>query len=177
MMGYVILFPDSYVIMQIGNLVSGEWGLSINSRFYSTLGPVINLLSSYTLLGYGLGGTTIHFSEIVPAFAQAPIAAVTWEQMPNLLTLIGRLLSETGFVGLSLFAMMIFVSLQELRSMCWEPTTESRIILLKVSRIALFAILVGITIAHGSFAVPYLWFWLAFIDSRYIQERQGETHA
>ena len=174
--GFAILFPNNYAIIQIRSLLSGDWSLSIINRFYSTLGPIINSLSSYTLLGYGLGGTSTHFNEIVPEFAQADIAAVSWEGMPNLRSLIGRILAETGLMGLWLFAMIIFVSLQELRSMCRRSTSSSGIPFLKVAKLALFAFLVGSIMDHGSFALPYFWFWLAVIDSRYILKYKGSIN-
>ena len=167
--GLMILFPNNYAAFQVGRLFSGDWSLSIIARFYSTFGPVIKALSSYTLLGYGLGGTSSHFGEIVPAFAQPYIAAVRWKGAPNLGSLIGRLLAETGLIGLCLFAVIIFFSLRELeKSIHHRSISSSRVYLLKVARLALLAFLFGASIGHGSLASPYLWVWLAFIDSRYI---------
>jgi hypothetical protein len=40
--------------------------------------------------------------------------------------------------------------------------------LMTVAPLALGAIAVGSAIAYGSFALPFLWFWLALIDRRYI---------
>lgn len=165
---FIHLFPSNYAVAQIHSLLSGNWTVSIIDRFYSTVGPVIRLFSSYTSLGYGLGGITTHFSEVVPAFAQPAIASVRWEAMPNLGSLIGRVLAETGLMGLLLFAMIIFISVRELKYICRESTDRLEIFFLKVARLSLFAFLVGSAIGHGSFALPYLWFWLAVIDSRYI---------
>jgi len=166
--GFTISFPDNYAVLQTQRLLSGDWSPSIINRFYSTFGPMINSLSSYTLLGYGLGGTSTHFIEIVPAFAQADIAAVSWEGMPNLRSLIGRLLAETGLLGLWLFVLIIFVAIKELQSVLRRSTTIEQTIFLKIARLAIFAYIVGSAMDHGSFALPYLWFWLAVIDSRWI---------
>lgn len=172
--GLMVLFPNNYAAYQLGRLFSGDWGVSITKRFYSTFGPVIEALSSYTLLGYGLGGTVTHFGEIVPESVQADIAAVTWQGMPNLGSLIGRILAETGLIGLCLFSVIIFVGFWELRNgIRRKSSSYSQLYFLKVARLALLAFLLGAAIGHGSFALPYLWFWLAVIDSRYMQERGG----
>jgi hypothetical protein len=164
----VILIPNNYVIIQMQALLSGNWTVSVLDRFYSTFGPVVNALSSYVLLGYGLGGTVTHFQEIVPPVAQSAIAGIRWETMPMLNNLIGRLLAETGLVGLLLFAVTILISLRELRTLYRVLGSKPSALSLKVARLALFAFLVGSMIGYGSFAWPYLWFWLAFIDSRYL---------
>jgi len=169
--GFFILFPDNYAVWQMRSLLFGEWSLSITNRFYSTFGPFINSLSSYTLIGYGLGGTATHFPEIIPANAQEDIAAVSWEAMPNLRSLIGRILAEAGLIGLLLFAAIIILSLKELQHAHWASTDRLTRVFLKSARFALLSFLVGITLGHGSFALPYLWFWLAFVDSRYMLTR------
>lgn len=170
--GYVNLFPNSYAVIQIKHLLTGNWTVSAIDRFYSTFGPFINALSSYTLIGYGLGGTSTHFSEIIPTSVQSVIASVRWEEMPNLGNLIGRILAETGLIGLCLFIIMVFIGFQELNSLCKSSISGSEIIFLKVARLAIISFLVGATVGgHGSFALPYLWFWLAVIDSRYINRK------
>jgi len=166
--GFLVLFPSNYAIWQVRSLLSGEWSLSITDRFYSTSGPFITSLSSYTLIGYGLGGTCTHFFEVIPAIARKDIAAVSWEGMPNLRSLIGRILVESGLVGLLLFAAIIVLSLKELRYAHRASADRASKTFLKSARLALLCLLIGITIGHGSFALPYLWFWLAFVDSRYI---------
>jgi len=169
--GFGVLFPNNYAVWQAQTLLSGEWSLSITDRLYSTLGPFINSLSSYTLIGYGLGGTSTHFREIVPVVAQEDIAAVSWEGIPNLRTLIGRILAENGLIGLALFISILIVGLKELHCARRARSDQLRSYLLESTRVALVSLLVGITIGHGSFALPYLWFWLALIDSRYLLNR------
>lgn len=165
---FLILFPNNYMTHQINSLISGQWTGSIINRFYSTFAPFETMLSSYTSLGYGLGGTTTHFTEIVPPIAQQEIASASWEGMENLRTLTGRIVAETGLTGLSLYALIIIVCLQQLKSTIIVEKCQTNIALLKSARLALIAYLVGSSIGHGSFALPYLWFWLAFVDSRYI---------
>lgn len=168
--GVAMWLPNNYAIVQIQSLASGDWSISVVRRFYSTFGPVVNSLSSYTLLGYGLGGTSTHFNEIVPAFAQADMVAVTWEAMPNLSSLIGRILAETGLFGLLLFILIVFVEVKEVRSICQKSASRRQILFLKVAQLAVFAFLVGSMFDYGSFSLPYFWFWLAVIDSRYMLE-------
>lgn len=170
---FLTLFPNNYAIRQISSLTPGQWSLSIIGRFYSTFGPFKNMLSSYTVIGYGLGGTVTHFTEILPPEAQQAIAAVSWEEIPNLRSLTGRLLAETGLVGLSLFALTIIVSLQQLKKIfTFDGNDRLTTLLLGNARLALIAFLVGSTIGHGSFALPYFWVWLALIDSRYVIHKE-----
>jgi hypothetical protein len=173
---YLILFPENYAVWQVRNLLSGEWNISIINRFYSTFGPFINAFSSYTLIGYGLGGSSIYLSEIVPAVAYEYIAAITWEGMPGLQTLVGRIFAETGLVGLGLFAVFIIVTLKTLWHAQWVLPDQMSMSkpFLQTARLVVFSLLVAMTLSYGSFALPYLWFWLAFIDSRYIQSRTGD---
>ncbi|MEM2002757.1 MAG: hypothetical protein QXT77_08945 [Candidatus Methanomethylicaceae archaeon] len=169
--GFLILYPSNYAVWQLRSLLFSEWSLSITNRFYSTFGPFINSLSSYTLIGYGLGGTSTHFLEIVPAVAQEDIAVVSWEGMPNLRTLVGRILAESGLLGLVMFAGMVVLGLKELQHAHRVMADGLSKNLLGIARLTLFGIIVGATIGYGSFALPYLWIWLAWIDSRYILSR------
>jgi len=167
-----LLVPHNYATMQIQRLVSGDFSVSFVDRLFSTVGPVMRSVSSYTVFGYGLGGTATHFSEVVPASAQAAIAGVRWATMPNLANMVGRIIAETGLAGLCLFVVIFIVGYREVRSVSEWLAASSTSSLLGVSRLALAAILVGATIGgQGSFALPYLWFWLAVIDSRYMLAR------
>lgn len=168
----VSAFPSNYMIMQLRYLLSGlsggEFSLSITNRLYSSLGPFLTTFSSYTLLGYGLGGTASHFPEIIPPQAQEDIARVSWRGMPNLRTLTGRLLAEAGLIGLTLMSFVLFIAFRQLDLALKTPCDVPRRNLLQSGRFALVGLIVGYTIIHGSFALPYLWFWLAVIDSRYL---------
>jgi len=166
----VIFFssPDIYIVRQLHGLLSRNPSLSVTTRLYSTLGPISSVLDSYTLLGYGLGGTATHLSKIMPAIAQADIALVTWQDMPNLKTLTGRLLAETGILGISLAGFALGIAFWELHLLLKTHYNGFERVLLESGKLAFVGLIVGHTIAHGSFALPYLWFWLAIIDSRYI---------
>lgn len=166
------LFPDNYMVMQISYLVGGSPTVSFIDRFYSTFGPFMTAFTSYTVLGYGLGGTATHFSDIMPEVAQEYIASVRWEGMPALSTLVGRLFAETGIIGLALFGSIIFIGLLELKMVGGSQNPGMKRGLFQIGKIALIGALIAYTVGHGSFALPYLWFWLAFIDSRYMLHRK-----
>ncbi|GAW94073.1 hypothetical protein [Calderihabitans maritimus] len=171
--GYAVLFPHNYAAGQVQSFLSEDWTISIVNRFYSTWGPVASALSSYTLLGYGLGGMSTHFSEVLPAVAQVDIAAVSWADMPTLKTLVGRVLAETGLVGLWLFSAIILTALQQVKNMRRHRSWRSKTPLLAAAGPALSAFLLMAAAGHGSFALPYFWFWLAVIDSRYLWKQAG----
>lgn len=165
---FLALNPGSYMTYQIRSLITGNWTLSIVTRFFSTFGPFTESLSSYTLLGYGLGGTSSHFGEIVPTVAQKPILSVKWKEMPNLNSLIGRIMAESGLIGLLLFAFLLWAGLQQIKHLIRREADQTKIVWLKIARITLVAVFMGSAIDYGSFALPYLWFWLAVIDASYV---------
>jgi hypothetical protein len=125
--------------------------------------------SSFTFFGYGLGGTSTHLAEIVPPEGARAIAKVSWASMPNLKTLIGRIIAETGMLGLILFMYIFAISFREYNDITNAIKQESEMVAIKVSFISLMTTLFALSISYGSFATPYLWFWLAFIDSQLIK--------
>jgi hypothetical protein len=38
--------------------------------------------------------------------------------------------------------------------------------MLGAASLAIVGLVVGYTVKFGSFALPYMWFWLAYVDSR-----------
>jgi len=172
-LGILALFPDSYLVHSARKLVSGQWGLSIVNHLYGSIGPLLKVHSSYTLLGYGLGGTSTHFHEIVPEVAWQNIEAISWEGMPSLGSLFARILAESGLFGLLLFALVIGVSFRESRYDMSTSLNGPNISLVGISRLALVAVLVRQAMGQGSYALPYLWFWLSLIDSRYVLARKA----
>jgi hypothetical protein len=166
----IIFFPDTYLGYQMGRLLTGNWGTSILTRYYSTIGPLITAFQSlHGFLGYGLGGMKAHFSQIL-----FPEALHGFKQADpgvglNLKTLVGRIIAETGVPGATLFAVIIAVAYTEvarchgfrLNPVKWS--FKNRVVVA-----GLLAAVFGHGIAMGSFAIPYLWFWLAFIDAEYL---------
>jgi len=166
----IYLLPNNYAVMQLEHVFSGNWTVSAIDRFYGAFGPFMRVFSSYTLLGYGLGGTSIHFHELMPENVQAIAASVHWETMPNLNSLIGRILAESGLLGLLLFSTIFYASFKEVKILIRNSKTGS--VLAHMALPVLITFLVGATVGgHGSFALPYLWFWLAVIDSRYMNQK------
>lgn len=163
-----LIFPYNYMILQIKLVLRGYMSDTLSDRFYGTISPFFKFFNSYIALGYGLGGTATHFYDIIPEQAQRFISSVRWENMPSLSTLMGRIFTETGLLGLTLFAMIPITGFMEINKIKKSVDITLRKNLLYVARIALIGTLAGYTIGFGSFALPYLWFWLALIDSRYI---------
>lgn len=157
-----------YSITQISRLLTGPWTPSISSRFYSTFGPILNIESSYTFIGYGLGGAPVYIDDILPPNGSSTIVEVSWSYMPDLKTLIGRVIAETGIIGLILFTLIFITSLTECRTVT-NGADESKTITARLATAGLITTFFSLGISYGSFATPYLWFWLAFIDSQYIK--------
>jgi len=174
-LGAFILVPNNYLVYAVKKLVSGQWGLSIINHVYGSIGPLLKGGSSYVLLGYGLGGIATHFKEIVPEVAWQSIQAVSWEGLPSLGSLFARILAESGLIGLLLFASVIIVSFRESKCKASRSINSPNRSLIRIGRLALIALLIGQTIGKGSFALPYLWLWLAIIDSRYIIYKRNQV--
>jgi len=169
---------SSYAGSQLRAFLTGEWTVSIIDRFYSAFGPFIKFGSSYVALGYGLGGTSAHFEQIVPEFVQEGIASVRWELLPNLNSLMGRILAETGVIGLFLFARVLWQAFRvwvAIRSTL-RGDDNWKFLTLAAGPV-MVATLVSTTIGgQGSFALPYLWFWLAVLDVASIKIREVEVY-
>ncbi len=169
-----LAFPRNYVARQTHRVLllleRGQLAYlppSVTVVVYGTIGPFARTFSSLNLIGYGLGGTATHADAILPAAALRDIDSASWPGMPNLTTSPGRVFAETGLVGLALFVAMWIAAFSTLaRSGRAAPPSG----LSTVERAAAVAGLVGLAIAHtikvGSFAVPWVWFWLAYVDAR-----------
>jgi hypothetical protein len=142
---------------------------SVSVVLFGTLGPFERAFSSLNLLGYGLGGTATHLAAMVPATGQAVITAASWARMPTLTTSLGRVFAETGIVGLLLFAGMWLVAFRAIGRLR-RATTDDRAatVMLGAASLALVGLAIGHAMKFGSFALPYLWFWLAYVDSRFL---------
>ncbi|OFV80864.1 MAG: hypothetical protein A2Y78_08810 [Acidobacteria bacterium RBG_13_68_16] len=170
----VLAFPDNYLLFQArglwSGLVKGEPGGFLPSAtviVFGTLGPFARAFSSLNLLGYGLGGTTTHLAAMIPAVGQRDIIAASWAGMPTLTTSAGRVFAETGLVGFAMFVGIWVVAFRALRQLRRAPAGDgTAAAMLNATSLALVGLAVGHTVKFGSFALPYLWFWLAYVDSR-----------
>jgi len=131
-------------------------------------------ISSYSILGYGLGGTASYFSEIVPESAQEIIASVKWEGMPSLSTLVGRIFAETGLLGFILFLFIIKKTFWELNILLRKKLPLDKHLFLSGARLGFFGTLMGIIFGFGSFHTPHLWLWIAVIDAQYLKIHQHQ---
>jgi hypothetical protein len=122
-----------------------------------------------------LGGTVSHFEDVLPKDVQAAVASVKWKELPNLSTLVGRIFAETGAVGFTLFCFICGVAFWEYRRTIHRVDDADDRKFLWSSRLGLIATLVSVAVAVGSFHMPYLWFWLAVIDARYIEVSRREA--
>jgi hypothetical protein len=171
-----LVFPDNYLPFQARWLWSAlkqhDWSAFPPSAvvvIFGTLGPFARAFSSLNLLGYGLGGTATHLAAMVPATGQAIITAASWAGMPTLTTSLGRVFAETGLAGLVLFAGMWLVAFRTIGRLRRATTGDrAATVMLSAASLALVGLAVGHTIKFGSFALPYMWFWLAYVDSRFL---------
>ncbi len=164
----VAVFPNNQIFRHAGAIAAGTSNVSFNDRIYSTIGPYMTSFESFTMLGYGLGGTSVHFKEIIPADQQADILEVRWKELPNLGTLIGRIYAEIGAVGLALFLFFIFITFRQIRTILRSGAPRMRIVTIAAARLGFIVTLISLFSAFGSFHMPYLWLWMAVVDSRYI---------
>lgn len=176
--GFVTLFPDNYLVASvtdfwraIRSLDPSLFNASAMNLVFNALGPFLTVTSSLTMVGYGLGGTSIHLDAMVPPVARDMIMRVTWDGMPVLGNLVGKVFAEAGLIGLILLIAIWIAAYRELRVLR-ERRTDDGPNLLAVASIALVGVFAGYMIKHGSFAIPFLWFWLAYVDARYLSLRE-----
>ena len=173
LIGILALIPENYIFIQGATTIGflggqGESNASITDTIFSTLGPIIRLPDSLTSIGYGLGGTATHFRSMVPEAAADLILSVRSETLPNLGTLVGKLIAETGLLGLFLFLRIWPKALMQAKAMLqWAKGDPMALNMAVVAGFAVVGNLVGFTLKHGSFALPFFWFWLGYIDGRY----------
>lgn len=168
-LGAILFFHKSYMSAQFSILSKHQHDISFTDRFDSFVGPYERVFSSYDLFGYGLGESTTHFKYLVPKKAEKEMAAENWSHLPELNSLGGRLLAEEGIIGVLLAVLVIFTALKEVNASLKKEKNDSHKFFLYITRIALLATIASYCGEFGSYAVPYLWFWLAVIDSRYIR--------
>jgi hypothetical protein len=173
--GALILIPSNQIMKHGRSLLLGQSNVSFIDRYYGLVGPFMMSYSSLTMFGYGLGGTVSHFHEVLPRDVQAAVASVKWKELPNLSTLVGRIFAETGAVGFALFVLIAGVAFWECRQARRLLTDPDDWIFLASSRLGLIVTLISVSTALGSFHMPYLWFWLAVIDARYIEAKRVEA--
>ena len=177
LIGGLILIPSNQILRHGRSLLQGQSNVSFIDRFYGTFGPFMMSFETFTVFGYGLGGTVSHFTEVLPKDVQDAVASVKWKELPNLSTLIGRIYAETGAVGFALFVTALVVALWEFRKIVSRPRPPDQIAFLHASRLGLLLAMIGSAVTLGSFHMPYLWLWLAIVDARFLQSIPGNTAA
>jgi|Deesub1362A_J573_1020465.scaffolds.fasta_scaffold01190_8 O-antigen ligase len=160
-----VAIPHNYLVRHIKYLLfQRELTVSAADRLYSAIGPFINLFSSYNTLGYGLGSSTLHLSEMIPEEMHTVIIQTKWADLPSLNSLLGRLLAETGLAGVLLFGAVLFTALRQAYNARKLP--EQVRYLVKIGLLALYVnVLHSFFMGKASFAVPNIWLWLGIVDA------------
>lgn len=162
------LFPSNQILRHAGAIAAGRANVSFTDRFYSAVGPFMEGLSSYSIVGYGLGGISTHFREVLPTQFQAEILATKWKEFPNLAILFGRVFAETGAIGFLLFLSAIYATFRELRFVIrGDNNPQSTLAYLSI-RLGFVAACIAMLISIGPYHTPYLWLWMALIDSKFV---------
>lgn len=144
---------------------------TISTKVGSTTDPIMHLGSSRVALGYGLGSTQLHAKEFlypdtIGRFKEADPARL------SLKSLAGRLLVETGAIGLFLMGALLVVAL--IRAFRMTPSAPGRNnAAVMAARLALPLCAAGTLLTLGSYALPYLWLWLAAVDAEDLNETGG----
>lgn len=172
------LFPSNQAFKHVRSLALGQSNVSLNDRLYSVVGPFLRVTDSMTMLGYGLGGVSVHYADVVPSQVLKEILDVKWKDFPSLSSLFGRTFAETGAIGLALFILMFWVAFWELSVLKkLDIFTDSSIVYSGI-RLGVIAVCASIFVTIGPTHTPYFWFWLAVIDARYVfLHRQNTTRA
>jgi hypothetical protein len=173
----VVLFPNNQILRHAGVLIAGGANVSFTDRWYGLAAPFLAMFDSYSMIGYGLGGVATHFDELVPKSVQAEILAVKWREFPSLATIIGRIFAEGGAMGLFLFLLIFVVAFRQLSRLVNLRAEHDHVDYYLTMRLALITVFGSLFFATGSYHTPFIWLWLALVDSRFIllRERRGAS--
>jgi hypothetical protein len=165
-----IIFTNTQIARHLSTLFTGSLSISIIDRFYSTFGPFLKFFSSLNIVGYGLGASSFYLSEIIPKDLYFQIITVRWKELPSLGTLIGRVFVETGLIGLILFFLIFLSGYIQINKLIKYENVETLKTYYKSFKLGFLLSFISFFFVFGSFHLPYFWFWLALIDSLYINK-------
>lgn len=173
------LIPSNQILRHGRSIVQGQSNVSFIDRYYGLIGPFLMSFQTYTVFGYGLGGTVSHFDEVLPKEVQSAVASVKWKELPNLSTLIGRIYAETGAIGFAFFLGALAMTFWEFRRSITRTRNPGQKAFLTAARLGFILACVASAMTLGSFHMPYLWLWMAVLDARFLQlkdeELEGKT--
>jgi hypothetical protein len=168
-LGLIALGPGNYLGERVLDLAEGvgegqvgRMDVTALNTLAGTVGPFLRSGSSLVLLGYGLGGTATHLDDILPRSWEGGVRKVSWAGMPNLRSLTGRVFAEAGAVGLVLFVAIFVAGARALRRLAGRPGAEGA--LAAIGPLVMLGLFLGLALKFGSFALPYLWVWLALAE-------------
>lgn len=173
----VTMFPSNQILRHARSIAIGQSNLSVNDRYYGVVGPFIRAVDSYTIIGYGLGGVSAHFDDVVPPKVQREILAAKWKDYPTISSLFGRTFAETGALGLSLFLLVIALSFWQLWKLIRLSEHHSSRIAYGAIRLALIVIYASMFVSIGPYHTPYFWFWIAVVDTHYLLLLEGRVRS
>lgn len=162
------IFPSNQAFKHVRSLALGQSNVSFNDRFYSVVGPFLRVGDSMTMIGYGLGGVSVHYADVVPNRVLKEILDTKWKEFPSLSSFFGRIFAETGAIGLALFILMLGVAFWELSVLKKQDIFADSLLMYSGIRLGVIAICVSIFVTIGPSHTPFFWFWLAVIDARYV---------
>lgn len=151
---------------------------TISTKAGSTLDPLLHTFDSRVWLGYGLGGSARHAGEFLSDTTVAGMQSVAGGGFFTLKTLFGRVWAETGIVGAVLALWVLGTAFwkagrmgQQFKGRNTGPDADHY--LLTAARIGLL-VTVGASLGTiGSYALPYLWLWLAVVESYELKTKAG----
>ena len=164
----IILSPGNQIMRHLTVLGSGGENISFTDRFFSAFGPFINIFDSWSFVGYGLGGVSTHFTDVIPPSVALEIIWAKQEGLPSLTSIFGRVFAETGVIGWMLFLSVFVVTFQTVAVLLKKAVSQAQKRLYSCFRLGLVTVVFCLFFSIGPYHTPYLWLWIALIDSRYI---------
>ncbi len=166
----IYLFSWSQIVRHISFIAFGRTNISITDRFYSTFGPFLRTFSSFVLIGYGIGGVSFHFRDVLPEniYHEIVRSGIRWKEFANVGTLIGRVYSEMGLIGFILFVSMLYFGIYQGKEILKHVQDYNKEFY-SISLIMLIASILSLFYLFGSYHSPYLWFWLAILDKKFYE--------
>ncbi|MBL0176435.1 MAG: hypothetical protein IPP94_14420 [Ignavibacteria bacterium] len=164
----IVLSPGNQIMRHLTVLSAGGENISFTDRYYSAFGPFLSIFTSWSSVGYGLGGVATHFTDVIPPDVALEIVWAKQEGLPSLTSIFGRVFAETGIIGWLLFLSMFVVAFRSVAALLKAESSPEKRRLYACFRIGLVAVVFSLFFSIGPYHTPYLWLWIALIDSRYI---------
>lgn len=167
-----ILFEGNYITHMIGITINastegGQQSGSLIDRgsFFIMLYQLFSTMNFniMTFIGYGFGGDTLYYTNFIPE--EIAIVILKFKNFYSTTSFAGKIFIFSGIFGFCIYLYFVLITFRVVNKVFNNPYIIKSI---------LFAVFMYTTFGLGPFTFLEFWFWLAYVDSRYILKRRND---